>query len=885
MLPEVGELVFSFVVGYMGALEFLYVVRHLYHWGFRHNPEMRDYKSEAESLRKLQEQLKNAIAEAKEREAMGLQAMKDGVMYKDGFRIDEDRKKIEELKEKVKIQEKIAERQREIEAELERQRKIEEETKQQLKKAEEELRRMEEEKKREKQKAEEEKRKAEEAKRKAEEEEKRKAEEAKKKAADEKRKAEEEENMKKILEAEKKKEEEQRRHEEEKENQRKIVQAEKEREEKQRQLEIEAEKKKQEEERKENERKILQAEKEREEKQRQLEIEAENERKLLQAEKDREEKQRQQEIEDEKVVQKLLAEEREREKAEKERTLKLLEAERQQQEIERQQQAENEERENTARLIAAEQEAIAKQREQEEHEEQVRNLLKAERELELKKQEMEEEAANLQRLIEAEKQMEERQRKIDEDALEKLKTAQEEMELRQSFDPNAEAEEAAFIKKEIGQTDQSIPQTVKTQYGQTISESLKPKTLLFPGVSEESSSAEPVSSLQSSFSTQQSSEAVLPDLHFDEYERQAPDGGEDMPSLQYSDDYLRSLDGIKNKPLVREDGSGRRRAFKKRRSSGSSTSSRESRASREEELKMFTSLEEEEFENIRKGDSEYETIKYASEPNLKVGKQRRHKRSPAKDAKRDPNDKGSLEQLDEEDSNPWGEVKPENYKNTDFWKREKNLSIDEEKEEFDAKQRIQSPSTAAVNIPKMSSFEEATKSQHEEALSALKRQKSKDPEPIQEPDDEESETKNVSKVADARLSPAGSNSSPASASASISPALQSPDTKRANSLETEDKTTSGTTSPTTGLRRSPRVDEMRQYEEKWKSEDRKARHEAGKNPNIEIEYASDEEPMSPEHLPEGISDFYDFNASINPSRSRSRSRSKTPALNRSTRKN
>ncbi|XP_055909437.1 trichohyalin isoform X1 [Eupeodes corollae] len=716
MLPEVGELVFSFVVGYMGVLEFLYVVRHLYHWGFRHNSEMRDYKSEAESLRKLQEQLKNAIAEAKEREALGLKAMEDGVVYKDGFRIDEDKKKIEELKEKVRIQEKIAERQREIEEELERQRKIEEETRRQLKKAEEELRQMEEEKKREKQKAEEEKRKAEEVKRKAEEEEKRKAESAKRKAEDEKRRAEEEENkrkqlaveeenMKKIVEAERKREEEQRRQEEEKENERKLLQAEREREEKQRQLEKESEKKKIEEQRRQEEAK-------------------ENERKLIEAEKEREERQRQQEIEDEKIVQKLLEAERQREIEEKERQADL-------------------ERKNTAKLIAAEQAAILKQREQEENEENVQKLLKAERELELKKQEMEEEAANLQRLIEAEKAMEERQRKIDEEALLKLKNAQEEIELRQTFDANTEAEEEAFVKKQIGQAEQTVPQTVKTQYGQKTSDSLKPKSMLFTGVSEESSSAEPASSLQSSFSTQQSSEAVVPtDLHFDEYERQAPDGGEDMPSLQYSDDYLRSLDGIKNKPLVREDGSGRRRAFKKRRSSGSSTSSRESRASREEELKMFTSLEEEESENIRKGDSEYESIKYASEPNLKVGKQRRHKRSPAKDAKRDPNDKGSLEMLDEEDSNPWGEVKPENYKNTDFWKREKNLSIDEEQEEFDARQRIQSPSTAAVNIPKMSSFEEATKSQHQEAIMALKRQRSKDPEPIQEPD-EESETKNL----------------------------------------------------------------------------------------------------------------------------------------------
>ncbi|XP_047986166.1 uncharacterized protein LOC125226279 isoform X1 [Leguminivora glycinivorella] len=65
----------------------------------------------------------------------------------------------------------------------------------------------------------------------------------------------------------------------------------------------------------------------------------------------------------------------------------------------------------------------------------------------------------------------------------------------------------------------------------------------------------------------------------------------------YSEDFLRSLDGIKLRPLQRSDPSGRRRSFKKRHSS-SSTSSRESRASREEELKMFTSLEEAEFERM-----------------------------------------------------------------------------------------------------------------------------------------------------------------------------------------------------------------------------------------------------------------------------------------------
>lgn len=52
---------------------------------------------------------------------------------------------------------------------------------------------------------------------------------------------------------------------------------------------------------------------------------------------------------------------------------------------------------------------------------------------------------------------------------------------------------------------------------------------------------------------------------------------------------------MKFRPLQRDDGTGRRRSYKKRHSS-SSNSSRDSKASREEELKIFTSLEEDEFE-------------------------------------------------------------------------------------------------------------------------------------------------------------------------------------------------------------------------------------------------------------------------------------------------
>lgn len=66
---------------------------------------------------------------------------------------------------------------------------------------------------------------------------------------------------------------------------------------------------------------------------------------------------------------------------------------------------------------------------------------------------------------------------------------------------------------------------------------------------------------------------------------------------------------MKFRPLQRDDGTGRRRSYKKRHSS-SSNSSRDSKASREEELKIFTSLEEDEFELTSAGPGS------ASAPNL-----------------------------------------------------------------------------------------------------------------------------------------------------------------------------------------------------------------------------------------------------------------------------
>lgn len=324
--------------------------------------------------------------------------------------------------------------------------------------------------------------------------------------------------------------------------------------------------------------------------------------------------------------------------------------------------------------------------------------------------------------------------------------------------------EEPFIKKEItydasenkntaaDEKRTNITQTIKTQFGQTDSERYSSKTealvtekaKITTNKSDDISSNEPHTKPEAEYSYQQSPKldaTVSPiDIQFDAYDRPEPDG-QDVNEPQYSDDYLRSLDGIKYRPLVRDDGTGRRRAFKKRRSSGDSTSSRESRASREEELKMFTSLEEEELEAIKRGDTEYTPIRYSSDPNLKVDKHsKRHMRSPIKSSEES---RSSLEMLDEESGNPWGEVKPEPYKNMEFWKREKATSIEEEENENipnenisqekelqrkgigSAMEKCASPSPAR-NIPEMLSFEDATRSEHENAIASISRSHSRD---------------------------------------------------------------------------------------------------------------------------------------------------------------
>lgn len=231
--------------------------------------------------------------------------------------------------------------------------------------------------------------------------------------------------------------------------------------------------------------------------------------------------------------------------------------------------------------------------------------------------------------------------------------------------------------------------------------------------------------------TSRSPAGEIQTVNYSESERQAPDGEDHVPVEQYSEDYLRSLDGIKHRPLVRDDGTSHRRAFKKRRSSDDSISSIDSRKSREEEVQMFTSLEEEEFEKMKRNDGDYVPIRYSNDASIKSGKhQKRSKKSPIKDISHNESNKGSFGGLNDE-GDPWGEVKPEHYKNSQFWQREKAISIEEERDEEEAnlweKTRSElAPSPkehleAGKNVTKDSSFEEATSTQHKEVIESLQK--------------------------------------------------------------------------------------------------------------------------------------------------------------------
>ncbi|BFF99317.1 trichohyalin [Drosophila madeirensis] len=753
-LTGIGELIFSLLIGYLGALECAFVVRHLYHCTFQHSAyTATDAAADNEELPRLRERLEKEIAEAAEREARsGTKAMQDGVLYDNkGLRVDPEGDKRAALA-----------------AELERQRQIEEETRRKLAEAEARLA-----------------------------EDRRKAKEADEQMIEQQREERKlrEENERKLIEAEKQREAEQRQREE---------QEQKQREEQQRKLQAAEEQR----EREENERKLIEAEREREANERRIQEaeeqqeRQENEKRLLEAEQRRLEAERQRELE-------------EAETEESERRLFESEVRRERNEEDQEQR----DAEIVERLLAAERarkmSATESEMEEEALEEESRRLLSGRVDA-ASKQKMIEENARL--FLEAEEEMvmlQQRQLQAAHKAEDEAEYAgavpvEEELCVKKIMPPR-------FQEPEV-QEEPMVVHKVKTQYGQS-------KGRSFPGVSDEGSSLEPNSSQQSSFSTQPSE-----DLLRTEEERPDPEGEDHTPDVQYTEDYLRSLDGIKSRPLMREDGSGRRRAFKKRRSSGSSNSSRDSRASRDEELKMFTSLEEEE---LRHGEREdYNPIKYTSEPTLRVkSHHRRHKRSPAKDMLPPPEAEASgvsLEMLGEESTNPWGEVTPEHYKDTEFWKREKALSIDEEEFDLDL----------SKNEQKSSSFEDATDAQNEEAATALLQQRGKE-----QPED-------ANKAAET------SASSDNKSNLRTSPA-------------TEEQSKGG--SP--GLRRSPRIDEMDHYAERWSA----TQPEQPQTPSINVQQP-DTAPWRDQYglMMEGLSDFYDFQASVNPSRSRSTSRNPSP---------
>lgn len=174
-----------------------------------------------------------------------------------------------------------------------------------------------------------------------------------------------------------------------------------------------------------------------------------------------------------------------------------------------------------------------------------------------------------------------------------------------------------------------------------------------------------------------------PEIRFEHYER----------SCSLSDVVERPLvDGLKlQRPLVRDDGSGRRKVIKKRNSSGSI----DFKSSREEELRMFTSLEEEEFSSF--SESGYKPISYGSSNAgssssivVHPKRHRRFKRSPVKNSDTfEDNSSSSREAVDDvpllEDpmdttvTFPWGDLKP--VKHRRHLGHEKSMSIEELQED------------------------------------------------------------------------------------------------------------------------------------------------------------------------------------------------------------
>ncbi|XP_075164211.1 four and a half LIM domains protein limpet isoform X1 [Haematobia irritans] len=828
LLSEFGDLVFTLVIGYIGAVEFLYVVRHLYHWSCNHDGPDSGEEHDTDSLARLQENMRQQLANATATEqAAGKKVMRDGVMYEDGFRVDPNQGDIDKLKDQLANKSAKDVKRQELEKELDNQKQIADKIRKELQEKEAEVA------ERQRKEIEENERRIREAELKREREQREREEAAAKKQREEeerRRQAEAEENARKLKEAQVESERKQREAEEQaerEENERRMLEAERQMEEQQRLAEEMEREGEEQAEREENERRMLEAERQMEEQQHlDEEMEEENERKMLEIEQKLEEHMRLSEASDELT--------------DNERQLIASIKERGGFAEQRDEASDQKEAELLQRILAA-----REQLGEESEEEQSQKLFDFERDKEKKQRRIEE---NARLFLEAEREMA--------DLQEQMMEAVQKREFESGLEsvPQTPVVEELCVKKMIHPLEDEtlsgpVSHRVKTQMAQNRDDSYSrsSKSLLFPGISDDASSNEPISSQQSSFSNQPSDEITTGnESQYPQVERQEPEGEDTNVSQNYSDDYLRSLDGIKGRPLSREDRSGRRIAFKKRRSSGSSNSSRDSRASRDEELKMFTSLEEEEMQAA--GQSEFTPLRYSSEPTLKVkGHHRRHKRSPAKDMR--SGDESPLERLGEENVDPWGEVVREPYKHTEFWKREKAMSIEEERE---LEKPLSSEETAydtATNLPSASSFEEATQIQNEKALSNLRKKDNRD--------DGADDTKNqATKEEETSRSDTNEN-------------LQTSSTTRKEASP----------SSSTSLRRSPRVEEIDQYEERWNESNTGAPSSAGNTPMITVDKSQDFGPWRDQYglMMEGLSDFYDFTASVNPSRSRSTSRNPSPS--------
>lgn len=194
-----------------------------------------------------------------------------------------------------------------------------------------------------------------------------------------------------------------------------------------------------------------------------------------------------------------------------------------------------------------------------------------------------------------------------------------------------------------------------------------------------------------------------PAIRFEVYERSnsVPDAAH-LPVVE---------SGLQYRPLIRD--SSRRKAIKKRNSSGSI----DSKLSREEELRAFTSLEEEEFSSIGEdfvpisygasddeqlqSESAMATMTTPTTPTTQTQRHhRRHLNSPVNEAKvrqsgdgggggdespASRDESGDFVLYEERAADPWGDIKPDHHRSKDraLWDREKAMSIEELQEDED----------------------------------------------------------------------------------------------------------------------------------------------------------------------------------------------------------